>query len=38
MVESEVYLLEEIEKIKEQVALKMGGLHQIEVWHQVRLS
>lgn len=38
MIETERYLLAAIEKIKEETALKMGGLHQVEVWHQVRRS
>lgn len=35
MVETEVYLLAAIEDIKREVAEKMEGLHEIEVWHQV---
>jgi hypothetical protein len=35
MVETEVYLLDAIEGIKREVMAKMGGLHEIEVWHQV---
>ncbi|KAM0755633.1 hypothetical protein T439DRAFT_320338 [Meredithblackwellia eburnea MCA 4105] len=35
MVETDRYLLAAVEKIKEDVVLNMGDLHQIEVWHQV---
>lgn len=37
MVLTEQYLLREIERIRDQVVEKMPlGLHQIEIWHQVR--
>lgn len=36
MLDSEEYLMEEINKIKREVELKMpGGFHQIEVFHQI---
>ncbi|ORY69282.1 hypothetical protein BCR35DRAFT_319080 [Leucosporidium creatinivorum] len=35
MVETEQYLLKEIERIREEVVARMGDLHQIEIWHQI---
>ncbi|KAL8286292.1 hypothetical protein RQP46_004780 [Phenoliferia psychrophenolica] len=35
MVETDRYVLNAAEKIKEDVVLNMGDLHQIEIWHQV---
>ncbi|KAI5479232.1 endoplasmic reticulum metallopeptidase [Pseudohyphozyma bogoriensis] len=34
MVETEEYLIKAVEKIRDEVVAKMGGLHQIEIWHQ----
>lgn len=36
MVETERYLVREVERIREEVVARTGGLHQIEVFHQVR--
>ncbi|KAK4701094.1 hypothetical protein P7C70_g5142, partial [Phenoliferia sp. Uapishka_3] len=35
MVETDKYVLKKAERIKEEVGLNMGELHQIEIWHQV---
>lgn len=35
MLWTEEYLLKEIERIKAEIEAKMGGLHEVEVSHQV---